>query len=201
MAVFGYGEPPDDSRVLAGLADERSLARTADLSFIEHASAFDGLGRILRSTGEWAAPQPWLMTFVPGSSAEQVARTVIADLDPQDLGEHGQVTFYPLTTEAIGTPLVRIPDEQVMFVLNLVRFATGGATELPRLHRQNRAAYDWVRAAGGKIYPVSALGLSRDEWKQHYGPAWPRALAAKQSFDPANCLTPGYEMFQPNRQE
>jgi cytokinin dehydrogenase len=52
------------------------------------------------------------------------------------------------------------------------------------------------RARGLRVlYPVSALPLSRAEWRDHFGSAFGQMRAAKQEFDPGKILTPGYEIF------
>jgi FAD/FMN-containing dehydrogenase len=64
-----------------------------------------------------------------------------------------------------------------------------------RLIQANEATYGRVKAAGGTLYPVSALPLSRTEWRDHFGSAFGELVAAKQEFDPGRILTPGYEIF------
>jgi FAD/FMN-containing dehydrogenase len=64
-----------------------------------------------------------------------------------------------------------------------------------RMVAQNRALYDRIRRAGGVLYPVSAFSMSPDDWKDHFGPSWPRFRQAKQRHDPGNLLTPGYNVF------
>ena len=59
----------------------------------------------------------------------------------------------------------------------------------------NAAAYGRIRAAGGTLYPVSALPLSPRGWRDHFGPAFARLEAAKRRFDPRHTLTPRYEIF------
>ena len=59
----------------------------------------------------------------------------------------------------------------------------------------NRALYERVRAAGGSRYPTGALPFSREDWRRHFGTAWPALLAAKRVHDPANILTPGQGIF------
>ena len=64
------------------------------------------------------------------------------------------------------SPLLRLPADDLCYAFNLVRLpATGDAAAAERLVAANRAAYERVRAAGGTLYPVSAL------------PAVPRRLA------------------------
>ena len=73
--------------------------------------------------------------------------------------------------------------------------ATSDAEEAKRLVRANKATYGRVRAAGGTLYPVSALPLSKREWRDHFGSAFGQLDAAKQQYDPDEILTPGYEIF------
>jgi FAD/FMN-containing dehydrogenase len=48
---------------------------------------------------------------------------------------------------------------------------------------------------GGYRMTSSAVEMSQDDWKRHYGPAWQIVQAAKSKFDPKNVLTPGHGMF------
>ena len=195
--VFFYpsGDPPDDEEVLSGLADDRRQAQIDDASYGEYAESFDRFTELLQSTGGWSNPHPWWFTFLPGSTAEQVARTTLRDVTADDLGSHGLITFYPLTTDKIKTPLVRLPSEAVVFSFNLVRFASNDAAQIEHMVVQNQTLHQRIRAAGGMLYPVSALPLDRSEWEEHYGPVWPKMQRAKKRFDPTNSLTPGYELF------
>ncbi|MEQ4208898.1 FAD-binding protein [Actinopolymorpha sp. B9G3] len=196
MVVFhASGDQPDDDAVLAGLADDRAQAQIDDLSYREYVEAFDKFEELLRTTGEWANPHPWWLTFLPGSAAEETAAGVLADIEPQDLGVHGLVTFYPLTIDAIRTPLVTMPAGDVAFTFNLIRFASTDTQQVTHMLEQNRALYPRIRAAGGVVYPVSAFPLTPSEWEEHLGARWPVVRNAKERFDPAHCLTPGYEVF------
>ncbi|MCK9904906.1 FAD-binding protein [Frankia sp. Cpl3] len=193
--LLGADDHPDDDVVLAGLADDRSHAQIDDLSYAEYLEAFDRFTELLCSTGEWADPHPWWMTFLPGSVAVKVAHEVIADLVSEDLGGHGFVVFYPLDKGQITTPLVRMPNEEIVFVFNLVRFASTGPEHVERLLEQNWTLYRRVLTAGGVLYPVSAFPLTPEEWEKHFGSAWPMVREAKGRFDPSRCFTPGYEVF------
>jgi cytokinin dehydrogenase len=37
--------------------------------------------------------------------------------------------------------------------------------------------------------------MSPADWREHFGSAFDRLRAAKQTFDPDHVLTPGYEVF------
>jgi FAD/FMN-containing dehydrogenase len=74
------------------------------------------------------------------------------------------------------------------------RVAAGG--DQHRVHdRLNRTLYERARDMGGYRMTSSAVEMSQDDWKHHYGPAWQIVQAAKAKFDPKNVLTPGLGMF------
>jgi cytokinin dehydrogenase len=148
----------------------------------------------LRENGQWWLPHPWLMTFVGDSRVEAVVDAELRRLDPAtDLGPLGQVVVSPIRRAAVTTPLLRLPEDELCWTFNLVRLpATADADPLVEA---NRAIYERVRAAGGTLYPVSALPLSGHDWREHFGPAFGPFEAARRAFDPAGALTPGYEVF------
>ncbi|WFU15076.1 FAD-binding protein [Bradyrhizobium sp. CB3481] len=197
-AVFYHGDqPPDDKILLNTSADMRSAAVTTDLTYREDAAAFAKFEALLRSKGQWTTPKPWLLTFLPGSSAEKLARDVLAELSPVDIGPFGRITCYPMRTNACRTPLLRLPDEDVVFPFNVIRMPPSddrAATE--RMVAQNRSLYERLRSAGAMQYPVSAFPMSQDDWKDHFGPGWARFAENKRQLDPAGLLTPGYETFR-----
>ena len=134
--------------------------------------------------------------FLRGSNAEQVAGEILARLTPRDIGPFGRITFYPLFTSAFRTPLVRLPDEGVVFPFNVIRIpASNDAATPSSWSRRTALLYDLIRKAGGVQYPVSALPMSADDWKDHFGSAGRGFEEAKRRYDPGNLLTPGYNVF------
>jgi FAD/FMN-containing dehydrogenase len=187
---------PDDKDVLSGLSDDRSAAVIADLTYRDDAFAFAKFENLLRSKGQWFNPKPWLLTFLRGSNAEQVAREILAGLTNDDVGPFGRITYYPLLTSAFRTPLVRLPDEGVVFPFNVIRIPTSNdAATMEQMVAQNRALYDRIQKAGGVQYPVGAFPTSFNDWKDHFGSSWPLFREAKRRYDPGNSLTPGYNVF------
>lgn len=187
---------PDDHAALAELSDNRSSAVTADLTYREDALAFAKFEEVLRSNGQWFNPKPWLLTFLRGSNAEQVAREILAGLTAGEIGPFGRITYYPLLTGAFRTPLVRLPEEGVVFPFNVIRIPTSNdPVAMERMVAQNRALYDRIRKAGGVQYPVGAFAMSRDDWVDHFGSSWRRFREAKRRYDSGNLLAPGYNVF------
>jgi FAD/FMN-containing dehydrogenase len=196
-AVFyNANQPPDDKALFKALSDTRSAAIITDLAYGEDAAAFAKFEALLRSKGQWATPKPWLLTFLPGSKAERLARDILAELTLADIGPFGRITCYPMQTRACRTPLFRLPDEDVVFPFNVIRMPpSDDRAAAQRMVTQNRTLYDRLRRAGAMLYPVSAFPMSQDDWKDHFGPAWARFAELKRRLDPASLLTPGYAIL------
>jgi FAD/FMN-containing dehydrogenase len=186
---------PDDT-VLAGLSDDRSRRQATTLSYFDYLDRLSALEAKLRGNGQWFLPHPWLMTFVGDARIEAVAGEVLARLTPADLGPFGQVSLSAFPRRSVTSPLARLPADDLCYAFNLVRMpATADSGTISRLIEDNRDLYQRIREAGGTLYPVSALPMTRDDWRRHFGPAFARLSAAKRRFDPANLLTPGYPIF------
>ena len=95
-------------------------------------------------------------------------------------------------------PLQKMPRRDLLaFELRMQRRAsTNDGSDYETLDAENSALVARVYAAGGKIYPPFAPVLSKERWREHYGPEiWRRFLAAKRRFDPNGILTPGAGIF------
>ena len=197
VAAYVTGSAPDDAALLDGLSDDPARRQPIPSTYGDYAHRFDALVSALRDNGQWYHPHPWLTTFVGSGVAERVVGEELGRLTPAaDLGPLGQVVVSPIRTAAFGGPMPRLPAGDLCFTLNLVRLpATGDAAAAGRLVAANRAAYERIRAAGGTLYPVSALPMSRSDWRDHLGPAYEGLAAARRTYDPAGVLTPGYEIF------
>jgi cytokinin dehydrogenase len=101
-----------------------------------------------------------------------------------------------MSTEAVRTPLVRLPGENVVFPFNLVRIpASNDLAKVDRMVAKNRVLYERIRAAGGLLYPVSAFPMSSNDWTDHFGTKWSLLHDARRRYDPLATLTPGYNVF------
>jgi cytokinin dehydrogenase len=191
------GDPPDDDVLLAGLSDDPAQRQPTTIGYFEYLNRFAAFEAALRANGQWFFPHPWLMTFIGDSQVEFVVNAELDALRPAaDLGQFGQVALSPIRRSAIFSPLLRMPSDDLCYAFNLVRMpATSDANEADRLVDANKATYGRVKAAGGTLYPVSALPLSKGEWRDHFGSAFGQLDAAKQQYDPGQILTPGYEIF------
>jgi cytokinin dehydrogenase len=195
-AVFyNSNAPPDQKALAAELSDDRSAAAASDLSYPEDAASFARLEKLLRSNGHWLHPHPWLLTFLPTSKAERIANEILEGLTQDEVGPLGRVTYYPLHTRALQTPLIRMPQESVAVTFNIIRIpASNDMAAAQRMVTGNRALYERVRREGGVLYPVSAFPMSGEDWKAHFGMSWPWLDEARRRYASRHTLTPGYEV-------
>jgi cytokinin dehydrogenase len=187
---------PDDGALLGGLSDERDKAQPSTVAYSDYLNRLAALEQTLRSNGQWFLPHPWLTTFVGDSNVESVVGATLAELTPADLGTFGQIGLSAFRRRAANTPLLRLPADELCFTFNLIRIpTTDSATEADRLVAANRTTYERTCAGGGTLYPVSALPMSREDWRRHFGSVFGQLRAAKQKYDPGGVLAPGYEIF------
>jgi FAD/FMN-containing dehydrogenase len=94
-------------------------------------------------------------------------------------------------------PLQRMPNGALSYELRMQRHPSAeNAPDHVNMLAANAALVPRLQAAGATIYPPFACGLTREQWRAHYGAEiWARFAAAKQHFDPNNVLTPGPGIF------
>ncbi|MEW2117457.1 hypothetical protein AB0945_20140 [Streptomyces sp. NPDC005474] len=102
----------------------------------------------------------------------------------------------PLTSTALRAPLLRRPRGELLCLLSLMRTAPPGAPDNVReAVAANRALYERARELGGVLYPTSALPMTGEDWRAHFGPAWETLARAKDRYDPHSVLTRGYGLW------
>ncbi|MFQ3555637.1 FAD-binding protein [Streptomyces gramineus] len=182
--------PPDDRTLLADLAFDS--AEITDLGHAEFAHRVAADEELLRATGEWLHPHPWLNLLLPEDTAASVVTGVLTDPGFRDLRENGLVLLYPLLTRALRAPMFRRPPGEVVFLLALLRTAAPGAAG--PMVAANRGAYAFARARGAVAYPVNALPMTPADWRAHYGDRWDGLARAKAVHDPYGVLGGGHGM-------
>jgi hypothetical protein len=142
-----------------------------------------------------AHPHPSLAMVLPDMAAAGFLADVMASRE--DHVGIWRIEVLPMPRQRFATPLHRLPDAPVSFTVRLQREATAeGAADHRAMLEANRRLVARMRVAGGKVYPPFAPELSKEEWRDHYGPdLWARLVAAKARFDPDGVLTPGPGMF------
>ncbi|UPZ27217.1 FAD-binding protein [Streptomyces sp. LRE541] len=200
LEAVAYGPPvgdaPDDTALLRGLRYDPSGTEITDLTYYDFLDRLAPGVAALKEAGLWEYAHPWLDVLLPGRAAADLAGRILGELTPADLGPGGVVLLYPLVRERLRTPLLRMPDDPVPYLLAVLRTTPPGDTAtVQRLLAANRAAYELVRAAGGTWYPTGSVPFDEADWRRHFGPAWPRLAAAKRTYDPHGILVPGQGIF------
>jgi FAD/FMN-containing dehydrogenase len=106
--------------------------------------------------------------------------------------------LYPLRRSALKAPLLRVPNEPVIFLLSLLRTAapdSGGALSANAMLSANRSLFEQARALGGYEYPIGSIPMTGGDWREHFGTEFPFLAAARGKYDPNGILTPGQGMF------
>lgn len=192
-----YNPPatPNDTALLNGLRDDRASMTTSDQTFREWTFRADPFEQFWKDGGYWAMPHPWLSLIVPSSAIQPLVSAVVAELTPDDLGG-GFPILLPCKTSKLTHPLVIRPNEPVAFLFDLLRMPNPGDPNVQTYLQRNRKIYDLAVSLGAKRYLVGAIpGMTTDEWKKHFGPAWPFLVAMKRRYDPDSVLTPGQGFF------
>ncbi|MCU0492123.1 MAG: FAD-binding protein [Chloroflexaceae bacterium] len=191
IAFHAPDGPPDDATLLAGLHHVTSATQTADLSFWAWAS------RIPLDFPK--RPRPWIDLFLPGSTALDFLGHVQATLRPLAADDRFSVLLIPMRPARSTRPLFRVPNEAYAFGFDILRTAPNDPAAIEAILAYNRELYDKNRAMGGTNYPISAVRLTPEDWQRHYGPEFPRLLAARHRYDPDNVFASGPDMFRNNQ--
>ena len=191
-AAVSGSAPAADQEHLAGLhhlPDRLEFeVRTAE----EWVRRVDEPVAVLHELGLWGEPHPWLDLFVPGSAIDAFLPEVLASPAVEGVGPT-RVLVYPLRGSRFRRPLLRLPPEEAVFLVDVLSTApSGGAAAMVGA---NRALFERNRDLGGTVYPISAVPLVREDWKRQLGPEWARLVEARRRYDPDSILTPGLGIF------
>jgi len=120
----------------------------------------------------------------------------LAELTPAGRGPLGQVALSPILRASVGSPLLRLPADQLCYAFNLIPLTpSDDPAGARRLVAANRATYERVRDAGGTLYPVSAFPMAPADWRATSGRRSACSARPRTNTTPAGVLTPGYEVF------
>ncbi|MGW0708195.1 FAD-binding protein [Streptomyces sp. NPDC002643] len=189
------GDTPDDAVLLRGLRHDPQGAQITDMPYYDFLDRIAAAVAALKESGLWYWAHPWLNLWFPSARAAGIAREILADLTPDDLGP-GLVLLYPVRRERFTAPLLRMPDDPVPYLFAILRATPPDDTAtVDRLLQANRTAYEIALAGGGHRYPVGAIPFTESDWRRHFGPVWPTLKAARRRYDPRGVLGAGQGVF------
>jgi len=188
--------PSDDDLLIGDLGHDRDTEEIEDLPYEEFLHRPEREERLLRATGEWQRPHPWLSLLLPEDTAAAFVPDALADPAQRGLRTCGAVQLRPLSGRTLRAPLLRRPPDERLCLLTLMRTAPPtDAAAVRELVAANRALYERARAVGGVLHPVSAVPMTPADWRGHFGPAWTDLVRAKDRHDPHRILTRGYGLW------
>jgi FAD/FMN-containing dehydrogenase len=192
------GAPPDDNALIGDLGYE-GAPQIDNFTYADYVNDLAPLVVFLKSTGEWYDPHVWLDLFLPDADTDAYVTSVMDSLTAADIGASGVVLLYPVPTAKLRTPLLRVPDSELMFLFSVLRTAApdAGAVSAASMVEGNRELYLEAQAFGGTQYPVGTIPMTGHDWRVQYGDQWQRFSAAKHRFDPHAILAPGQGIFGP----
>jgi cytokinin dehydrogenase len=190
-----FSTPPNDAVQLAGLSFLGGTLAVVDQSYFDFINRLAPLVAVLKETGVWDLPHPWVNLFLPVPAAHSFVSSMVNTLTVDDVGQ-GPVLLYPANRLRVLTPLLRLPNTRDFYLLAILRNAIPPTTSrVSELLQQNRRLFDQCVAIEGKRYPVGSVPMNPEDWQRHYQPLWSLATASKRYFDPDNILTPGQGIF------
>jgi FAD/FMN-containing dehydrogenase len=183
-AFYDAPDPPDEAKLTAGLrfANKTATAMTYEQYF-----------RREEVCTPCTTPQqkPFVYLCLPASRYVDYTSSVLSSP-----AESAFLTprMSAWRRSAIKRPLIRLPDEEIVFRFQLSRVLPT-STDTQAMIALNRMLYERARDMGGYRLTSSAVPFTQADWMRHYGPVWQFVRAAKTRFDPNNVLTPGHGMF------
>ncbi len=197
LEAASFYSPPterDNTLLLTGLSYIQGTEQIEDKSYFDFLNRLAPQIAFLKSIGVWSQPHPWFAVFVPSTAVVHYVGEIVSTLTLADTG-NGPVLLYPVKTNRFKLPLFQVPDEEVVFLFNILRTAPTDTNVINRMVADNRAFFERNREKGGYRYPIDAIPFSQEDWQQHFSRVWEKFLSAKRRYDPDNILTPGQGIF------
>lgn len=198
--LYDPGSRPGDEEVLAGV---ETTPVVEDTPYLDYVFTIDRFVDHMRETAEWGAlPKPWYDVWLPGDAMEEYVAEVHPALTERDLGPCGISLVYPQRRDRMTRPHPPRPEPDGSPWVYVLDINTTAASSTPdpayveeMLERNDR----WFARArdhyGAVLYPIGSVRFSAEDWRAHFGAAWPAFSAAKKRYDPDALLTPGPGIF------
>lgn len=164
-----------------------------DMTYFEYTDLVVKLIDQLNEAGLGGFPHPWLDMFVPDSKIDDFASQTVASLNPALFLPGSLMLFFPFVKSRLSRPMLRVPNEETFFLFDILRTIPHEAVDF--VLAENRRLYEQSRDLGGKSYTISAVPMSRQDWREHFRPVWGRLVSEKSKHDPGNVLGPGPGVF------
>ncbi|MFM0069131.1 FAD-binding protein [Paraburkholderia aspalathi] len=191
--VSFYDEtPPDDSILLSGLNFVPGSVKIKDGTYFDFCDRATAVDLEKKASGRWELPHPWFIMFIPDCHAKAYMSGILGTLTLSDIPDF-PCFIYGFRKNRLTRPMPCTPNAEVFFLFNLLR--TTDPERVSQAVVENRQFYDDGCTIGGRLYPISAVPLSKTDWQRHFEPHHLQFADAKARYDPDGILTPGPGIF------
>ncbi|KAF0934157.1 hypothetical protein E2562_023420 [Oryza meyeriana var. granulata] len=164
--------------VLEKLSFEEGFMFTKYMSYTQFVDHVKEEKRVLRSSGMWDVPYPWLNLFVPQSRIFEfdagVLKGISAGANPV-----GVILMYPMNRDRWDDCMAAVvSDDDVFYAMGLL-WSTVAAGDVKRLERENKAVLAFCDNKGIRYKQYLPHYASQDRWQCHFGAKWSRVAELK----------------------
>lgn len=185
--------PPTDP--FGGLNHLPGSEQIEEKSYFDYCDAIFQLVLLLDQLGLGGLPHPWLDLFIPDAAIDTFAAQAIATINPAEIMPGSTVLVFPFKRSRHHRPLFRIPEDDVFFLFDMLLTTVPVPEVVAAALQRNRTLYEQARELGGTQYTISAIEMTKQDWKKHFKPYWDELKDAKQKFDPDHVLGAGPGVF------
>jgi len=173
------------------VAPDRMIAR----DYLYRAASYLASTRPAATSAAASAPCASVTMWIPGSQTKDFVSRILAL--PSKLAGFERFSFWPLNTRRFNRPLFKVPSEEQMFSVWLIRRAPpDDRATLSAMHASTRELLANLTAVGGKRYAPWSPVISPEEAQSHYGAeVWRIFSESKKRFDPNGVLAPEAAKF------
>lgn len=198
MQATAYYDPEDadeldEDELLEDLNFVPGATQILDRTYFDCCDSVYQLFASLAAAGLGNLPHTWLDIFVPDSAIDELAAEELATQDVSLFLPGSCVLLFPFERRRLEQPMFRVPDEDVFFLFDILRTAPPDAVAWALA--DNRRLFEENRDLGGTHYTISTVELTPQDWREHFGSAWPLLASAKAAHDPAGVLGAGVNVF------
>ncbi len=182
---------PEASEKLRGLQFYKHL-HTEDGDIAEFFVRLDALFALWKRGGAWDFTHPWMECVLPWSSTPMYISRVLENFPPQAV-VGGHILLWPGRGNASTVPLFMKPQGEFVMGFGILPAFPKHLVDEPLVHL-NMASQGAIMM-GGKRYLSGWIKFDQNQWKAHYGAAWPTIVELKKKFDPQGILNTGFVLY------
>lgn len=183
---------PEASKKLGGLKFYKHV-HTEDGEIGEFFARLDTLFALWKRGGAWDFTHPWMECVLPWQTTPMYIQRVLANFPPQAIAG-GHILLWPGRGSASSVPLFMKPQGEFVMGFGILPAIPRHLVDEP-LKNLNMASAG-AMMMGGKRYLSGWVKFDQNQWKSHYGDAWPKVVELKKRFDPQGILNPGFVQFE-----